>query len=176
MRARAGYVDSLPLERASRNPDYREYPPGVANERVEMQVVFGLVDFVLYVCAIYPLANAYQACFFLWAIPIPLGFLSTVMPVGPASGWYWRKTHPAKQESAPSLKVVERALLARRQKMLDLAAQTVNVEAELTKELPKAGDLKHAFEAQIRQARQARDRVHAEIARIDIELAKIHLL
>lgn len=173
----AGYVDSLPLERASRNPHFREYPPGVANERVEMPVVFGMVDFLLYVLAIYPLASAYQACFFLWALPIPLGFLSAVMPVGPASALYWRRTHPSKPAArTQSLDEIERGLISRRQRMQELEADTVHVEAELTRELPKAGDLHFAFETQIRQARQARDRIHAEIVRIDIELAKLRML
>jgi hypothetical protein len=172
-----GNGDSLPLEHASRNPYYREYPPGVANERVEMPVVLGMVDFVLYVLAIYPLASAYQACFFLWALPIPLGFLSAVMPVGPASAWYWRRTHPRQRTARlESLEEIERGLIARRQRMQELEAETVSVEAELTRELPKAGDLHFAFEVQIRQARQARERVHAEIVRIDIELAKLRML
>ncbi len=175
--ARAGYVESLPLDRASRNPHYREYPPGVANERVEMPVVFGMVDFVLYVLAIYPLASAYPAFFFLWALPIPLGFLSTVMPIGPASAWYWRRHHLATPFArARSLEEFERTLIARRQRLVELESDAVGVEAELTRELPKAGDLHFAFEVQIRQARQARERIHSEIVRIDIELVKLRML
>jgi hypothetical protein len=175
-RFQAGYVDTLALERA-RNPHYEEYPAGVANERVDLPIVFGLVDFLLYVIAIFPFAAAYQACFFLWVLPIPFSFLSAVMPVGPVSAWYWRRTHPAtsKHSSGRDMEALERSLIVRRQRLQELKAETVHVEAELIRELPKAGDLHFAFEAQIRQARQSRERIQNEIVRIDIELANLRI-
>jgi len=171
-----GYVDALAAAKA-RNPHYREYPPGVANEHVDLPIVFGLIDFSLYVAAIYPLAIAYQACFFLWTLTIPFGFLSTVMPVGPASAWYWRRTHPAKPKAAPQvdLAALEQQLLAKRQWLHELSVQSVHVVAELTTELENAGDLRYAFEAQIRQARTTRSQLELEITKIDAQLATLRI-
>src|SRR5579885_1836122 len=127
----AGYIDTLALEHA-RNPHYREYPPGVANEPVELPIVFGLVDFVIYVFAIYPLAAAYQACFFLWAATIPFGFLSAVMPVGPVSAWYWRRTRVVQTLKPAPFESPEQELLRKRHRLQELAVETVRVEKELT--------------------------------------------
>src|SRR2546423_11452298 len=126
----AGYVDYVALER-QRNPFYRENPPGVANEPVELSIVFGMADFLLYVLAIYPLASAFQACFYLWCLTIPFGFLSTVMPVGPISTWYWRRSHP-RQTLKPigDLGVWQQELLARRHQLQAFAVETVMVENE----------------------------------------------
>ena len=165
-------IELLPLERSVK-PYYREYPPGVANEHVDLPIVFGMVDFLLYVVAIIPLAAANQSLFFLWVLTIPFGFLSTAMPVGPVSGWYWRKAHAARP--AEDSYELESALLAKRQKLYELVAETVKVEAELTRELPKAGDLHFAFEAQIRLARQARERITKEMTLIDIQLANLRI-
>src|ERR1041384_1210595 len=97
----AQYVDDLAVAKA-RNPYYREYPPGVGNEPIEMPVLCGLIDFLMYVLIIFPFALTDQILFFLWMLTIPFGFLSAVMPVGPVSAWYWRKSRasraPAKNE------------------------------------------------------------------------------
>lgn len=171
----AGYVDELAMAKA-RNPYYRDYPPGVANEPVELPVLFGMVDFVIYVLAIFPFALANQSLFFLWALTIPFAFLSAVMPVGPVSAWYWRKTHADKKPTPlPVPEEVTISLRARRQWLQELAVESVKVEAELTKELEKAGDLRFAFEAQIRQAQETRVQIGKEITRIDAELSKLEI-
>src|SRR3569832_56890 len=125
----AGYVDELAIAKA-RNPYYREYPPGVGNEPMELPVVYGLVDFLIYVLLIFPFALSDQELFFLWTLTIPFGFLSTVMPVGPVSAWYWRKTRVVKQVAKKP--VIDAELLvqlrARRQWLQELAVESVKVE------------------------------------------------
>jgi len=168
------YVDELAIAKA-RNPYYREYPPGVANEPVELPVLYGLVDFVLYVLVIFPFALSDQALFFLWALTIPFGFLSAVMPVGPVSYWHWQKTHKKPVENKPVADDVLASLRAKRQWLQELAVQSVKVENELVSELENSGDLRFAFETQIRQAKETRSQIALEIAKIDRELATLEI-
>jgi hypothetical protein len=173
----AGYVDELALAKA-RNPYYRENPPGVANERVELPVLCGLVDFVIYVFAIFPFALANDALFFLWVLTIPFAFLSAVMPVGPVSAIYWRKLRATQRPIAKQGLSEDHliSLRARRQWLEELAVESVKVEAELAKGLESAGDLRFAFEAQIKQAQDTRVLISAEIAKINAQLAVLELI
>src|SRR4051812_8847657 len=124
-----GYVDTLALERA-RNPPYQEWPAGVAGERMGVPAVFGLIGFLLYVLAIFPFAASSQSCFFLWILPIPFGFLSAVMPVGPVSAWYWRRGRAVRSndQADKNLEDLEQSLIVRRQRLQELRADTVHVE------------------------------------------------
>lgn len=172
----AGYVDEIAIAK-SRNPYYRENPPGVGNEPIELPVLYGLLDFLIYVLIIFPIALANHAWFFVWIATIPFAFLSTVMPVGPVSAWYWRKMRGPRPTKSP-IPTEEQltALRARRQWLQELALESIKVESELASEMDRAGDLRHAFEAQIRQAQQTRGQIGTEIAKIDSQLASIQVL
>jgi hypothetical protein len=166
-----GYVDELAAARA-RNPYYREYPPGVANEPVDRPIVFGLLDFFAYVLAIYPLAAAHQACFFLWVVTIPFGFLSTVMPVGPISAYYWRYLRPNPDKLAiQDLESTRQQLITRLNALKELLVESFSIEKELNKELPNAGELRFAFETHIRQTRETREQLRREIQRVEEKIA-----
>ena len=172
----ASYVDELAIAK-SRNPYYRENPPGVANEPIERPVAFGLIDFFLYVLIIYPIAAANQALFLLWVLTIPFAFLSAVMPVGPVSAAYWSRVRTREKPARPLIEEgVFVSLRARRQWLQELAVESVKVESELRKELENAGDLRFAFETQIRQAQETRAHIGKEIAKIDAQLDQIEVL
>jgi hypothetical protein len=170
----AGHMDALAAARA-RNPHYQECPPGVANERVERPVLYGLIDFLIYVLLIFPFALANQSFFMLWTLTTPFAFLSAAMPVGPVSAWYWSKaraqTRPRVQ---PNVETLE-ALRARRLWLQQLALESVKVEAELLKDMDKAGELRYAFEAQIRQARDTRVQIGREMAKIDAQIMTLEI-
>ena len=170
----AAYVDEVAIAKA-RNPYYREYPPGVANEPVELPVLYGLVDFVLYVLVIFPFALSDQALFYLWALTIPFGFLSAIMPVGPVSYWYWQKTHKSRVQKDAVAEDLLVTLRAKRQWLQELAVQSVRVETELSKELENSGDLRFAFETQIRQARETRSQIAVEMAKIETQITALEL-
>src|SRR6476659_4036076 len=170
----AGYVDELAIAKA-RNPYYREYPPGVANEPVELPVLYGLVDFVIYVLLIFPFALSDQALFFLWALTIPFGFLSAVMPVGPVSYWHWHRSHHREPEKVSHPEELLVSLRAKHQYLQELAVQSVRVETELTKGLENAGDLRFAFETQIRQAQETRAQIAVEMAKIETQITALEL-
>ena len=172
----AGRTDALAIAKA-RNPHYQEYPPGVANEPVARPVAYGLIDFLLYVVAIFPFASANQSFFVLWMLTIPFAFLSAVMPVGPVSAMYWRNARSGTRGRERQEQVEDQAvsLRARRQWLNELAVESVKVEAELKRELDKAGDLRFAFEAQMRQAKETRTQIGKEISKIDAQLATIEI-
>lgn len=171
----AGYADALAAAKA-RNPHYREYPPGVANERVELPVICGLIDFLIYVVAIFPLAQSDQSLFVLWMLTIPFAFLSAIMPVGPVSAWYWRR---ARQGVKPKVVAVDEDVLtqlrARRQWLQELAVESVKVESELRQELENAGDLRFAFETHIKQSQETRSTLTNEIQKLDAQIAAIEV-
>ena len=170
----AHYVDELAIAKA-RNPYYREYPPGVANEPVELPVLYGLVDFVIYVLLIFPFALSDQALFFLWALTIPFGFLSAVMPVGPVSYWHWHRTQHKHIEKVANSEEVLVSLRAKRQYLQELAVQSVRVENELSRELENSGDLRFTFETQIRQAQETRTQIAVEMAKIETQITSLEL-
>src|SRR5438309_924690 len=96
------------------NPYYREaHAP--EDKPIELGVVFGMLDFLLYVFAVLPLAHASSAYFFLWVSTIPFGFLSAAMPVGPLSALYWRSTRSSRvaTQKAQDMVLLERQLVAR---------------------------------------------------------------
>jgi hypothetical protein len=165
-------VDTLLLADAQRR---RRDEPGPEVETIDRRVLSGFADFLLYALLVYPLAMAHRELFFLWICTIPFVFLATVMPVGPISSFYWgrQQLHTALPSSDDPNADLEHRLLARRQRLQELYNDTVHVEAELQQDMPNAGDLKFAFEAQIRQAQETRSRIQKEMERLDVQLTQI---
>ena len=169
----AGYLDDL--VRAEHEGKRNNEPLPDFVEIVDGRVAAGFCDFLLYAFLVYAVASANQSFFFLWILTIPFVFLATVMPIGPLSSWCWNRSRNTGAKRVTSDVDVLQALIARRQRLLELAYESATVEAELIQDLPTAGDLKYAFETQIRQAQETRGRIRRELTRLEGQIAEAEI-
>lgn len=136
----------------------------------------GFADFLLYAFLLIPIVSINPALFSLWSLTVPVAFLATCVPVGPVSAAYW-KAHRGTVQPTPLIRDPERdleaELRARRQRLVELARQADQVQAELSENRPLERHLQTVFDSQIQQAQSTSARIRREVARIDAEIEKI---